>query len=94
MEFLQKHNFNKTIELSDVTNDVLKFTLYLNNLSYLPSTGVDDIIKTVDNFVSQLFIPYVKQNINEQLNGIVKKEVISQINFILDQNTNHFKKFK
>lgn len=93
MDFLINNNLNYRLNRDDIQKEILKFTLFLNNLSYLPDSGVDEIIQTVDNLISQLLLPYLNQSLNSQLKGIVSDAVLKQIKFIIDQSNFHFKNF-
>lgn len=93
MNFLQNHDLNNFLQPIEIQREILRFSLHLHSLSYLPNSGVDNIIHSVDNFISQMFLPYLSQCMNLQLKDLVSKNVLNQIYFILNQNKNHFKNF-
>lgn len=68
---------------------MLKFTLKLYNNPLLSRKAVDEIITTFDDFLSNLFIPFVQEEIKTNLSHLQHEESIHQVQFILE-NSKHF----
>lgn len=67
---------------------MLKFTLKLYNNPLLSRKAVDEIIATFDDFLSELFIPFIQNEIISNLAHLQHEQSMNQVQFILE-NSKH-----
>ncbi|KAJ8673771.1 hypothetical protein QAD02_005033 [Eretmocerus hayati] len=68
----------------------MKFTLFLYRDAGVSRKFIDILIRSFNNLISYLFIPYIKEQIKKELKNDVDANTMGKILFILDQNKSPF----
>ncbi|XP_043469502.1 uncharacterized protein LOC122503625 [Leptopilina heterotoma] len=86
-----RENIGSKKEILD--REMLKFTLKLYNNPLLSRKAVGEIIETFDDFISELFIPFLQSEIKSNLAHLQHEQSFKQVQFILENNKHTFNEF-
>ena len=93
MEFTQSFNNTGKMTKKDLDREMVKFTLSLYNNPHLSRKGVDDVLKIFMNFVSELFVPFIQNQMETELKPLGHEPSYFKAKFIMEKNKNLFQKF-
>ena len=83
----------KNITKEKMDKEMMKFTLSLYNNPLLSRKAVDEVIETFDNLFSELLIPFIQDQMENELKPRTDKTSYYKARFILENNKHIFKKF-
>ena len=72
---------------------MLKFSLFLYNNPFLSRETVNDILSEFENFISNMFIPFIQTQLKNELKPLTNDNTYYTTQFILEKNKNVFNKF-
>ena len=93
MDFKQMFDSKIRVSKETLDKEVLKFTLSLYNNALLSRKAVDFVIQQFNSFIDELFIPFLDNRMETQLQVFQNNELIQKVKFILYDNKNVFDKF-
>ncbi|KAJ8666102.1 hypothetical protein QAD02_007764 [Eretmocerus hayati] len=70
--------------------ELMKFTLFLYNNASVSRKFIDIIIKSFNNFIYYLLIPYLKQQIRTELSNDIDPDTMGKIFLVLDNSRSPF----
>ena len=92
--------FNKICEnfsdknMASLDKEILHFTLSLYNNSLISRKAVDGIIEMFDNFISNLLIPKIQNQMKNELQSTTTQAVYTRALYILENNKGVFHNYK
>lgn len=93
MSFSGNSSENIRIDETRQNHKMLKFTYPLYNNSSMSNEAVQSVFGKFDNFLSNVFIPFLQQQLDMRLRSSVNDEQSSKIKYILEDSKNIFFKF-
>ena len=73
--------------------EILKFTLSLYNNPLLSRKAVNYVIKYFNNFINDLFISFLQNDLKKFLKPEVNDEHFARTEFVLERSINIFQKY-
>ncbi|KAJ8675949.1 hypothetical protein QAD02_011735 [Eretmocerus hayati] len=94
MDFLKNVNKIPYMCHQNVYKEIMKFTLYLYSELDTSRDGIDKIINSIHNFIADLFIPFLQQQMKDELGRRnASPELAGLVHVILNENKYVFKAF-
>lgn len=71
--------------------DAIKLTLSLYNNHRIPRQAVDDIVKQIDSFISESYVPHLRKKLAAELDDVSDNNIIDRVNLVMEENKNPLK---
>ena len=88
----QSSNSTKDLK-TKLDSDIFKLTLCLYSNPLLSKKAVDNVITLFSVFISENFVPFLKNRIDNKLKSVLDEQNYLKIQHILEENQNIFQNF-